>query len=109
MSVCQKTQTVEEEQQPRDGDDHPCGTAETREKRLALFIRQEGTSLSLAKVGAVNRQTIHCQRGMADQPEVSDAAGEKSKSRFGNSPELKEPTFKQKHQHTAGLVTAHVV
>lgn len=109
MSVCQKTQTVEEEQQPRDGDDHPCGTAETREKRLALFIRQEGTSLSLAKVGAVNRQTIHCQREMADQPEVSDAAGEKSKSRFGNSPELKEPTFRHKHQRTARLVTAHVV
>lgn len=47
---------------------------------LALLIRQESTSLALVKVGLVNKQTIDCQREMADQPEVTDAAGEKSQS-----------------------------
>lgn len=83
---------MEEEQQPINADDGPCGTAETRKKRLAFFIRQESTSLSLVKVGAVTKQTIHCQRKMADQPEVTDAAGEKSKSWFGNGLKLKELT-----------------
>lgn len=83
---------MEEEQQPTDGDGGPCRTAETRKKRLALFIREESTSLSLVKVGAVNKQIIHCQREMADQPEVTSAAGEKTQSQFGNSPKLKEPT-----------------
>lgn len=107
MSVCQKTQTVEEEQQPRDDDDDgPYGTDETRKKRLALFIRQKSTSLSLVKAGAVNKQTIHCQREMA---EVTDAAGEKSKSWIGNSLKVKEPACRHKHQCTAGFVTAHVV
>lgn len=77
MSVCQKTQTVEKKQQPRDGDGGPCGTAEKGKKRLAVFIRQESTSVTLVKVGAVNKQIMHCQREMADQPEVTDAAGEK--------------------------------
>lgn len=90
---------MEEEQQPKDGGDGLCGTAETRKRRLALFIRQESTSLSLVKAGAVNKQIIHCQREMADQPEVTDAAGEKGKSWFGNSPKLKEPSFRHKPAH----------
>jgi len=40
---------VKGEQQPRDDDVGPCETAETREKRLALFIGKEGTSLSLSR------------------------------------------------------------
>lgn len=58
----------------------------------------------------MNKQTIHCQREVAYQPEVTDVAGEKSKkSLFGNSPKLKEPTSGTNTSILQGLLTAHVV
>lgn len=76
-ALCQKAETVEGEQQPRDSDG-PCGTAETR-KDQHCSLGRKARVLPRAKDRAVNNQAelLHGHGQTADQPGVTDTAGKR--------------------------------